>query len=68
MVQVGVVVFGVGAVDQAARFWCEALGYEVRTDGFGRWATVLTPPAGGVGTKIALQHSETPPHAAPPQS
>lgn len=60
MLSVGVVVLGVGEVDRAARFWCEALGYEVRTDGFGGWATVLIPPAGGPGTKIALQNSETP--------
>ncbi|MGH9169709.1 MAG: VOC family protein [Acidimicrobiales bacterium] len=60
MLSVGVVALGVGAVDRAASFWCEALGYELRTDGFGGWATVLTPPAGRTGTTIALQHSETP--------
>jgi catechol 2,3-dioxygenase-like lactoylglutathione lyase family enzyme len=60
VLNVGVVVLGVGEVDRAAKFWCEALGYEVRTDGFGGWATVLVPPAGGAGTKIALQNSETP--------
>jgi len=60
VLSVGVVVLGVREVDRAARFWCEALGYEVRTDGFGGWATVLIPPAGGAGTKIALQNSETP--------
>jgi hypothetical protein len=60
VLSVGVVVLGVGEVDRAARFWCEALCYEVRTDGFGGWATVLLPPAGGPGTKIAPQGSETP--------
>lgn len=60
MLSVGVVVLGVGEVDRSASFWCEALGYEVRTDGFGGWATVLVPPAGVAGTKIALQNSVTP--------
>jgi len=48
VLSVGVVVLGVGAVDQAASFWCEALGYEVRTDGFG--GCVLMPPGGGART------------------
>jgi len=37
----------------------------MRADGFGGWATVLHPSAGGVGTKIALQPSETPPRDRP---
>jgi catechol 2,3-dioxygenase-like lactoylglutathione lyase family enzyme len=65
MLSIGVVALGVGDVDRAAAFWCEALGYEIRTDGFGGWAAVLNPPAGGAGTKIALQHSETPPQDHP---
>jgi len=52
-------VLGVTDVQRAVAFWREALGYDVRTDGFGGWATVLTPP-GGSGTKIALQRSQTP--------
>ena len=56
---IGVVVLGVTDVQRAVAFWREALGYDVRTDGFGGWATVLTPP-GGSGTKIALQRSQTP--------
>jgi catechol 2,3-dioxygenase-like lactoylglutathione lyase family enzyme len=60
MLNVGVVVLGVGDVDRAAAFWGEALGYERRTDGFGGWAMVLVPPDGGAGPKIALQRSETP--------
>ena len=36
-----------------------ALGCEFRADGFGGWA-VLSPPAGGAGTKIGLQNNETP--------
>src|ERR1035437_6450530 len=65
MLSIGVVALGVGDVDRAAAFWCEALGYEIRTDGFGGWAAVLTPPAGGAGTKIALQRNETSPQDHP---
>ena len=65
MLSIGVVALGVGDVGRAAAFWCEALGYEIRTDGFGGWAAVLTPPAGGAGTKIALQRNETPPQDHP---
>jgi catechol 2,3-dioxygenase-like lactoylglutathione lyase family enzyme len=57
---VGVVALGVSDVSRAAQFWQAALGYDVRTDGFGGWSTVLVPPAGGSGAKIALQRSETP--------
>jgi catechol 2,3-dioxygenase-like lactoylglutathione lyase family enzyme len=62
---VGVIALGVGDVDRAAAFWTAALGYEVRRDGFGGWATVLMPPAGRPGTPIALQRSETPPQDHP---
>jgi catechol 2,3-dioxygenase-like lactoylglutathione lyase family enzyme len=65
MLSVGVVVLGVGDVDRAAAFWGEALGYEMHTDGFGGWATLLTPPGGGAGPKIALQRSKTPPRDHP---
>ena len=67
MLHIGVVALGVGDVERAATFWCRALSYEMRTDGLGGWSTVLTPPAGGAGTRIALQHSETPPPAHPRQ-
>lgn len=60
MLTVGVVVLGVRDVQRAATFWTEALAYDVRRDGFGGWATVLTPRDGGAGTLIALQRSETP--------
>jgi catechol 2,3-dioxygenase-like lactoylglutathione lyase family enzyme len=60
MLSVGVIVLGVEDVERAKAFWCEALGYDVRTDGFGGWANVLVPPGGGPGTRIALQTSETP--------
>ncbi len=55
---------GVSDVRRAAEFWCEALGYELREDGFGGWATVLVPP-GGAGTKIALQRSQSKPQEHP---
>lgn len=60
MLQVGVLVLGVRDVQRAAGFWCAALGYELRTDGFGGWATVLVPPDAS-GLKLGLQLSETPP-------
>ena len=59
MLTVGVVALGVTDVPRAAEFWRAALGYDVRTDGFGGWSTVLVPPEGGSGAKIALQTSET---------
>jgi catechol 2,3-dioxygenase-like lactoylglutathione lyase family enzyme len=62
---VGVVALGVTDVERAGDFWSAALGYEVRRDGFGGWATVLVPAGGGAGTRIALQRSETPPRDHP---
>jgi catechol 2,3-dioxygenase-like lactoylglutathione lyase family enzyme len=64
MLTFGVVVLGVTDRQRAAEFWRAALGYQVREDGFGGWATVLVPP-GGTGTMIALQVSETPAHDYP---
>jgi catechol 2,3-dioxygenase-like lactoylglutathione lyase family enzyme len=64
MLQVGVLALGVTDIERTAKFWCGALGYERRTDGFGGWATVLTPPDGS-GLKIALQRSETAPQDHP---
>jgi catechol 2,3-dioxygenase-like lactoylglutathione lyase family enzyme len=64
MLAFGVVVLGVTDVRRAAAFWSAALGYELREDGFGGWATVLVPP-GGSGTAIALQTSQTPPEDYP---
>jgi catechol 2,3-dioxygenase-like lactoylglutathione lyase family enzyme len=59
MLTLGVVVLGVTDRRRAEAFWCAALGYEVREDGFGGWGRVLVPPA-GTGTAIAFQTSETP--------
>jgi predicted enzyme related to lactoylglutathione lyase len=64
MLTVGVAALGVTDVDPAAAFWCQALGYEVRRDGFGGWAVVLTP-RDGAGVKIAMQSSRTPPSDHP---
>ena len=64
MLSFGVVVLGVTDVRRAAEFWCAALGYSLREDGFGGWATVLVPP-GGSGTAIALQRSQTSPEEHP---
>jgi predicted enzyme related to lactoylglutathione lyase len=64
MLHVGVVALGVGNVDRAAQFWCEALGYDRREDGFGGWSMVLVPRSGS-GVKLALQTSETPPPEHP---
>jgi catechol 2,3-dioxygenase-like lactoylglutathione lyase family enzyme len=64
MLTLGVVVLGVTDRRRAEKFWCAALGYRVREDGFGGWATVLTPPD-GTRTMIALQTSETPPEDHP---
>ena len=64
MLTFGVVVLGVADRQRAIDFWCATLGYQVREDGFGGWATVLVPP-GGTGTMIALQLSETSPQDYP---
>jgi catechol 2,3-dioxygenase-like lactoylglutathione lyase family enzyme len=64
MLTFGVVVLGVTDRWRAEEFWCSALGYEARDDGFGGWARVLAPP-GGTGTMIALQTSETAPEDYP---
>jgi catechol 2,3-dioxygenase-like lactoylglutathione lyase family enzyme len=64
MLAFGVMVLGVTDRPRAEAFWCAALGYRVREDGFGGWARILEPPA-GAGTVIALQTSETPPEDHP---
>jgi catechol 2,3-dioxygenase-like lactoylglutathione lyase family enzyme len=59
VLNMGVIVLGVTDRERATAFWSAALGWDVRTDGFGGWAVLVTPPDGR-GTPIALQHSETP--------
>src|SRR3954466_12644283 len=44
MLHIGVVALAVADVERAATFWCRALGYEPRRDGFGGWPVVLVPP------------------------
>lgn len=61
----GVVVLGVADKQRATEFWCATLGYELRGEPFGGWATVLQPAGGAPGTMIALQTSETPPDEHP---
>jgi predicted enzyme related to lactoylglutathione lyase len=60
----GVLVIGVGDVERAVKFWCQALGHVRRDGGFGGWSTVLVA-ADGEGPKIALQRSETVPEEHP---
>jgi catechol 2,3-dioxygenase-like lactoylglutathione lyase family enzyme len=64
VLSVGVVALGVSDVERAKEFWSQTLGYRLRQDGFGGWATVLVPPNGS-GTIIALQRSQTPPQDHP---
>jgi catechol 2,3-dioxygenase-like lactoylglutathione lyase family enzyme len=64
MLSIGVIALGVTDVERASNFWCQALGYTVRRDGFGGWATVLVSPD-GTGVRIALQRSETLPQDHP---
>jgi catechol 2,3-dioxygenase-like lactoylglutathione lyase family enzyme len=59
MLSIGTVVVGVDDVRRAAEFWQQALGYVPRDDVEDDWA-VLIPKDGGVGTRLALQLSETP--------
>jgi catechol 2,3-dioxygenase-like lactoylglutathione lyase family enzyme len=60
----GVVALGVTDVERAAEFWCQALGYVRREDGFGGWQTVLVPREGD-GARIAMQRSVTVPEEHP---
>ena len=65
MLTIGVVVLGTTDMPRAQMFWRTALGYDLREDGFGGWSTVLEPPGGASGTRIALQRSATQPHDYP---
>jgi hypothetical protein len=59
MLSIGTVVVGVDDVRRAARFWQQALGYVPRDEVEDDWA-VLIPKDAGLGTRLALQLSETP--------
>ena len=51
---------GVEDVDRAVSFWSQVLGYgPVRFPGEGNGFTILVPPS-GEGTRVALQHADTP--------
>jgi catechol 2,3-dioxygenase-like lactoylglutathione lyase family enzyme len=64
VIRLGSVVLGVGDIDRAVSFWSAVLGYEpVRfpdDDGF----TILRPPS-GEGTRVAIQHADSPPQQYP---
>jgi predicted enzyme related to lactoylglutathione lyase len=59
MVSIGMVVLGATDVGRAIGFWTRALGYELREGGASADWSSLTP-AGGLGTGIGLQRSDTP--------
>jgi len=60
VLRLGTVVLGADDVDRAVSFWADALGYEVvRFAGSDDDFTILRPPD-AVGTRIAVQRSETP--------
>jgi catechol 2,3-dioxygenase-like lactoylglutathione lyase family enzyme len=62
---IGVVVLGTTDGPRATEFWRQALGYVLRTDGFGGWKNVLEPPEGGPGVRVALQRSQAQPQDQP---
>ena len=69
MLDVGVLALGVADVQRAARFWCAALDYEVRMDGFGArridWDSypddpdfiVLADPEGNIFCIVDFSHN-----------
>ena len=65
MLTLGQVVLGVTDVPRAVAFWRQALGYALVAGGFGGCDTVLAPPAGAPGARLALQTSVTPPPSHP---
>ena len=64
MVSIGMVVMGAADMGRAVRFWAAALRHEVREGGAGADWSSLTP-AGGLGTGIGLQRSDTQADAHP---
>jgi catechol 2,3-dioxygenase-like lactoylglutathione lyase family enzyme len=60
MITLGTIVLGADDVERAVAFWSAALGYRPHDfpdseNGF----TILIPPS-GEGTRLAVQHSDTP--------
>jgi catechol 2,3-dioxygenase-like lactoylglutathione lyase family enzyme len=59
MLRLGMTVLGVTDMHRAARFWSQALDYEVYEGGAGASWTELGPP-GQQSPSLALQHSDVP--------
>ncbi|MGI9623686.1 MAG: VOC family protein [Acidimicrobiales bacterium] len=60
MIRLGTIVLGVEDVERAVSFWSAVLEYEpVRFPGSENDFTILRPPS-GVGTRVAVQRTETP--------
>jgi catechol 2,3-dioxygenase-like lactoylglutathione lyase family enzyme len=65
VIRLGTVVLGAVDVQRAVSFWSEALGYDpVAFDDADDGFTILVPP-GGVGTRVAVHRSATPPQEHP---
>jgi len=64
MVSIGMVVLGATDMGRAIGFWTRALGYELREGDAGADWSSLTP-AGGPGTGIGLQRTDTQPESHP---
>lgn len=54
MLSIGSVVWSVRDMDQAIRFWCEALDYEPKREPDVDWA-ILVPRAGGEGQQLSIK-------------
>lgn len=65
MIRLGTVVLGAEDVDRAVGFWAAVLGYDpIRFENSANDFTILVPPS-KVGTRVAVQRSETPVQEAP---
>ncbi len=65
MIRLGTVVLGAEDVDRAVSYWSRVLGYKpVRFPDSENGFTILVPPT-GVGTRVAVQRTETPPSEHP---
>ena len=60
MLRLGTIVLGAEDVERAVAFWAAAFGYDiVRFEGSENGFTILRPPD-RVGTRVAVQRSDTP--------
>lgn len=65
VIRLGSIVLGAEDVDRAVDFWAAVLGYDpVRFENSTNDFTILVPPS-KVGTRVAVQRSETPVQDAP---